>query len=100
MGTKLTDEHAQAHNVKINFNEKNKSILKYTNVTHRLYENQVHLILNGTVKRSFGGFSSRVIVEAKSMNKEGQIVAEEKEKMLLHRSGGRINRRQEASFFI
>lgn len=100
MGTKLTDEHAQTHNVDINFDEKNRSILKYTNITHRLYENQVHLALSGTVKGPWRNFGSRVMVEAKFMDKEGQIVAEEKENVLLRRAGGRTSRRQEGSFFI
>lgn len=100
MGEKLTNEHAQTHNVEVNVNEKNKNILKYANVNHRLYEDQVYLNLSGTVKRPWGSFASRVMVDAKFINKEGQIIAEEKEKFLSRRTGGRTNRRQEASFLI
>ncbi len=100
IGTKLKDEHSQIHNIGINFYDKNKNIIKYASVTHRLFENQVYLTLSGSVKRPLGSFASRIIIVAKFMDKEGQTVIEEKEKVLFHRVGGRRNRQQEGSFFI
>ncbi len=100
MGTKLTDEHAQAHNVTIQVDEKSKKFLKYVDVSHRLYEDNVYLTLSGSVRKPFGTFASSVTANVKFMDDKGQVIAQEKDKALLHRSGGRTHRRYEGSFFI
>lgn len=65
LGTKLNEEHAQAHNITIQVDEKSKKFLKYIDVSHRLYEGNVYLTLSGFVRKPFGMFASYVTVNRK-----------------------------------